>query len=138
MIPDANDSLDEVRQMSEWIVEYLGPEVPIHFTAFHPDFRMRDRPGTPLKTLMAAYDIAKRVGIQYVYLGNIRDIDRQSTSCSVCKRLIIQREGYVVGEYRIKNGCCSYCHAKIPGYFDDHPGSWGSRRLGVDMTVWSS
>ncbi len=137
VIPDANDSQDEIKQMSDWIVEHLGTDVPIHFTAFHPDFRMKDRPNTPAETLIAAYEIAKRAGIEYVYVGNVHDVQRQSTYCPGCKNRVIERDWYVLGQYDIKNGRCRNCHGTIAGYFDDSPGDWGNRRQPVDMADWS-
>ncbi len=138
MIPDANDSHDEVKRMSEWIVDHLGPDVPIHFTAFHPDFRMKDRPNTPPETLFAAYEIAKKAGIHYVYVGNIHDKRRQSTYCPACQRQVIERDWYVLGQYAIENGCCRECYGRIAGCFDDTPGDWGSRRQPIDMAAWST
>lgn len=76
MIPDANDSPDEIRQMCDWILKNVGDEVPVHFTAFHPDFRMRDRPPTPPESLNLARDIALQTGLRYVYNGNVDDLSR--------------------------------------------------------------
>ena len=84
VIPQANDSTDEIRRMCEWILEHCGDEVPLHFTAFHPDFRMRDRPHTPHETLLRAYEVARREGLKYVYTGNVNDAAHQSTYCPHC------------------------------------------------------
>lgn len=88
MIPEQNDSADEIREMCLWIGENLGVDVPVHFTAFHPDFRLHNRPPTPPETLVAAYDIAKDVGLQYVYTGNVSDVERQSTYCPAVVKLV--------------------------------------------------
>jgi AmmeMemoRadiSam system radical SAM enzyme/AmmeMemoRadiSam system protein B/AmmeMemoRadiSam system protein A len=136
VIPQANDDLDDLKAMSEWIVENLGPEVPVHFSAFHPDFRMRDRPNTPIETLIAAYDIASKAGILYPFIGNVHDNFRQSTYCPECRRRLIERDWYALGEYRIHDGICEFCLSPIAGRFENKPGDWGRKRLPVDMRRW--
>ncbi len=133
VIPGANDSLDELRKMCGYLADNLGDDVPLHFSAFHPDFRMRDRPNTPPETLRAAYDIARAAGLKYVYVGNIHDVERQSTYCGSCGQLLVQRDWYQLGIYRLKYDRCSSCKAVIPGRFGDGPGTWGSKRLPVQI-----
>jgi AmmeMemoRadiSam system radical SAM enzyme len=132
VIPEENDSSTEITQMCHWILDHLGADIPVHFTAFHPDFRLRHRPATPPETLVMAYDIAKDVGLQYVYTGNVDDIEHQSTYCPACGELLIQRCGYNLTQYNLIRNRCSYCDAKIAGSFADRPGDWGSRRMQVD------
>ncbi len=92
IIPDANDSQDELRRMCDWVLDNVGAEVPVHFTAFHPDFRMTDRPRTSHETLIGAYDLARAAGLRYVYVGNVNDVHRQSTYCPGCGELLVERD----------------------------------------------
>jgi pyruvate formate lyase activating enzyme len=134
LIPGENDSPEEVRALSHWVLESLGPDVPLHFTAFHPDFRMRDIPATPPATLQRARQIARDTGIHHVYTGNVRDRDGQSTWCAGCGALLIERDGYVLGEWNLDaDGRCRACGARCPGVFDPAPGSWGARRRPVRL-----
>jgi len=113
----------------------LGPDVPVHFTAFHPDFKMRDRPPTPAATLARARHIALDHGIRYAYTGNTHDTAGQSTYCHDCGELVIERDWYRLGAYRLTpEGRCINCGTPIPGVFDPMPGSWGPRRLPVRLT----
>lgn len=128
IIPGENDSDSELTQMTEWIVGNLGGDVPLHFTAFHPDFKMRNNPATPASTLKRAREIAISKGIHYVYTGNIHDAEGQSTYCHACKKVLIERNWYELGEYHIKNGQCAYCGTVCAGHFEDKPGHWGSKR----------
>jgi len=131
IIPQENDSVDELRAMCDWIVTNLGEDVPVHFTAFHPDFKLTDRPQTPTSTLIEAREIALGAGIKYAYTGNVNDKKRQSTYCSSCSNLLIERDWFELGKYNIKNGCCKKCGAKASGVFEDQKGSWGRKRLPV-------
>ncbi len=133
VIPRANDSPDEIRRMCQWILERVGDDVPVHFTAFHPDFRLRDRPHTPKATLLMAYEIARQEGLKYVYVGNVDDWDHQSTYCHGCGQKIIGRNWYELREYRLKGNRCALCGTQIPGRFDDRPGDWGRRRQPVGI-----
>ncbi|HEX8200661.1 MAG TPA: AmmeMemoRadiSam system radical SAM enzyme, partial [Isosphaeraceae bacterium] len=132
IIPDANDDPGELRRMCDWVLEAVGAEVPVHFTAFHPDFRLRDRPPTPPETLIAAYDIARRAGLKYVYTGNVVDPRRQSTYCPGCDALVIERDWYEIGAYRLDGDRCGGCGTAIAGHFDRDPGHWGRRRAPID------
>ncbi|MCC7144962.1 MAG: AmmeMemoRadiSam system radical SAM enzyme [Phycisphaeraceae bacterium] len=131
LIPGENDSEDEVAKMCAWIADHLGPDVPLHFTAFHPDFKMLDHPPTPSATLARARAQARRAGLRYVYTGNVHDVQRQSTWCPGCGQLLIERDWYELGAYHIQAGACAACGRQIPGLFEAQPGHWGSRRLPV-------
>jgi pyruvate formate lyase activating enzyme len=133
IIPGENDSAEETERMCEWLVENVGAEVPVHFTAFHPDFRMRDRPSTPPETLTRACKIARRAGLQFVYTGNVHDPEGQSTYCPRCGTTVIERDGYEILEYYLVAGRCASCGESILGCFDEIPGDWGSRRLPVEV-----
>jgi pyruvate formate lyase activating enzyme len=132
VIPRANDDLGDIRRMCEWIRDELGDKVPLHFTAFHPDYRLRDRPPTPPATLAAARDVALDVGLKFVYVGNVHDRQRQSTYCPNCGTTVIERDWNELGAYRVRAGCCEYCKLPIAGHFANTPGQWGPRRLPVD------
>ena len=131
VIPQTNDSQDELKQMSDWILKHVGDSVPVRFTAFHPDFRMRELPPTPPETLIAARETAIGVGLKYVYVGNIHDVARQSTYCPACKSMVIERDWYALGAYRIQGNRCASCGQEIAGHFDSQPGDWGRKRQPV-------
>jgi pyruvate formate lyase activating enzyme len=132
LIPGLNDSSQEVEAMCRWVEANMGPDVPMHFTAFHPDFKMLDRPSTPLETLSRAREIALEVGIRYAYTGNVADVDGQSTWCHVCGARLIERDGYRIGNYALTDsGHCRSCGASIPGVFEADAGGWGARRVPV-------
>lgn len=114
IIPTLNDAPSETRALAEWVFQHLGPDVPLHFTAFHPDFKLRDKPRTPPETLHAARAIALETGLHYVYEGNILS-DGAHTSCPSCKTLLVRRSWHDVEENRLKNGCCPNCALPIPG-----------------------
>jgi AmmeMemoRadiSam system radical SAM enzyme/AmmeMemoRadiSam system protein B/uncharacterized protein (TIGR00296 family) len=138
IIPQANDSPGELRRMCNWILESVGDQVPIHFSAFHPDFRMLDRGPTDPHTLALAYDIAQSEGLKYVYVGNVHDTHRQSTFCHQCEQLLIERDWYVLGSYTINaDGKCPACKAAIPGRFDAQAGQWGARREPVRIEQYA-
>ncbi len=131
VIPGENDDLDEVRRMCEWCYDNLGPDVPLHFTAFHPDFRLRDRPHTPPETLVKCYELARSHGLNYVYTGNVNDVRHQSTYCPNCQTVLIERNWYQLGQYRLNGSQCGRCGHTIAGRFDTAPGNWGARRQPV-------
>jgi pyruvate formate lyase activating enzyme len=129
LIPGQNDSEDEVARLSDWCVQHLGPEVPLHFTAFHPDFKMRHLPPTPAHTLRRARQQALRAGLRHVYTGNVHDAAGQSTYCASCGRMLIERNWYELGEWNLDaRGACRFCGARLAGHFDPQPGRWGARR----------
>jgi pyruvate-formate lyase-activating enzyme len=133
VIPKANDGDDEFSRMCDWILANLGDDVPLHFTAFHPDFRMMDTPATPKETLLAAYDIARRAGLKYVYTGNVDDVKHQSTYCPACSECVIERNWYELSRWNLSGDRCGRCGERVRGHFDARPGDWGRRRLPVDM-----
>jgi pyruvate formate lyase activating enzyme len=134
LIPGQNDGPDEIDRMTTWVVERLGPDVPIHFTAFHPDFKMLDVPHTPAETLSRAREIALRNGVRYAYTGNVVDVDGGSTRCHGCGALLIERDRYELGAYRLTgDGRCAACATRIPGVFAGGPGGWGRRRMAVRL-----
>ena len=137
VIPQANDGSDEFRRMCDWILQELGDRVPLHFTAFHPDFRLRDRAATPRETLLRAYDIARQAGIRYVYVGNVDDGTRQSTYCPHCDQLVIERNWYQLGSFRLRGNCCGACGQPVDGHFDPRPGDWGPRRLPIRIAQFA-
>jgi len=134
LIPGQNDSDQEIDEMSAWIGEHLGVDVPLHFTAFHPDFKMMDIEHTPPATLTRAREIAVRNGLQYGYTGNVHDTAGSSTYCPGCGLRLIERDWYVLGEWRLEEGRCEQCGAEIPGRFDGPPGPWGARRVPVVLS----
>ena len=133
LIPGENDSEKELEQAADWFAANLGPDVPWHFTAFHPDYKMLDKPGTPPTTLTKARAIALAHGLRYVYTGNVHDPDGSSTWCPGCGRRLIERDGYELGEWQLKNNRCAHCGYEIAGHFAEHPGHWGNRRLPVRL-----
>jgi pyruvate formate lyase activating enzyme len=134
LIPGENDSEREVGELSAWLMEQLGPDVPLHFTAFHPDFRMLDRPRTPARTLTRAREIALAAGLHHVYTGNVHDEGGQSTYCASCGAKLIGRDGYVLTAWSLDaEGRCRACGAGCPGVFEPEPGSWGARRRPVRL-----
>jgi pyruvate formate lyase activating enzyme len=118
LIPDENDSESEIKRMCEWILKNIGDSVPLHFTAFHPDFKMTDKPHTPKQTLNKARNIAISEGIKYCYTGNVYDPDGQTTYCPNCKTKLIERDWHSVNSNKIENGKCPFCKIKIAGIFD--------------------
>jgi pyruvate formate lyase activating enzyme len=134
VIPGRNDSEEELERMSRWIVDNLGPDVPVHFTAFHPDWKMRDVPPTPPETLVRAREIALKAGIHHAYTGNVHDKEHQSTYCHNCGGLLIGRDWYELSEFNISfegnyTGNCKACGTPVPGRFDGPAGDWGRKRM---------
>lgn len=130
LIPELNDGDDELKRMCAWVVEELGQDVPMHFTAFHPDYRMRDRPRTPGATLTRARKIAREAGVRHAYTGNVHDAGGGSTYCHACGELVIERDWYVLGTYALTpDGRCAHCDVPCAGVFDGPKGTWGRRRL---------
>jgi pyruvate formate lyase activating enzyme len=135
LIPGLNDSDAEIDEETRWFAERLGVDVPLHFTAFHPDWKLRDRPHTPGSTLTRARDIALSNGLRYVYTGNVHDRTGQSTYCHACGALLVERDWYELGAWKLEDGRCSWCGEPCAGVFEDRPGSWGSRRVPVRMAA---
>ena len=131
LIPGENDSDDELHALTDWFAENLGPDIPLHFSAFHPDFKMMDKPRTPPATLKHARKIALSKGLNYVYTGNVHDADGDTTYCPQCNEAIIVRDWYEILYWNLKSSACGACGAHISGVFDDKPGDWGSKRRPV-------
>ncbi len=118
--------------MTQGVVEKLGPDVPMHFTAFHPDWKMLDYPPTPPSTLARAREIAIKNGVRYAYTGNIHDPKGGSTYCHECGEKIIERDRYKLGIWNLDGaGSCEFCGARCAGHFHSNPGHWGARRQPV-------
>ncbi len=134
IIPGENDSEAELRAMTEWVVKNLGPDVPMHFSAFHPDWKMLDKPATPAATLRRAWWIARENGVRHAYVGNVHDPQADSTRCHACGALLIGRDWYELTAWHVTaDGRCSYCGTACAGVFDGAPGHWGRRRAPVNL-----
>src|SRR5262249_36766683 len=133
LIPGENDDEKQLHWAAEWFAQHLGPDVPWHFTAFHPDFKMLDTASTPHATLTKARTIALSKGLRYVYVGNVRDPIGSSTWCPQCRRELVTRIGYDIFDWNLEAGCCRFCGCALPGRFEDEPGSWGGRRMAVRL-----
>lgn len=135
LIPGKNDSDQELEELTLWIVEHLGQDVPLHFSAFHPDYRMLDIPATPPETLKRARKIALKNGIHYCYTGNIHDADGQSTYCHNCDQLLIERDWYRLGSWNLDaGGACRACGTPCAGRFEASPGNWGAQRQPIRIS----
>lgn len=134
IIPGENDSEAELEQLTQWVVENLGPEVPLHFSAFHPDWKMRDKPHTPLQSLLKARQIALKNGIHYAYVGNVHDKAADSTYCHSCGKLLIGRDWYELSEWNLDDkGNCKFCGTRCAGVFEAQHGVWDAKRQAVAM-----
>jgi pyruvate formate lyase activating enzyme len=134
LIPGENDSERELEELTQWVAEHLGPDVPLHFTAFHPDWKMTDRPCTPPETLTLARRIAMKNGLRYAYTGNVHDQEGSSTYCAGCGRMIIGRDWYVLTAWHLTaDGRCDTCGTPCPGVFQGPPGVWGAKRLPIRL-----
>ncbi len=130
LIPEHNDSDDELKRLSHFVADTLGPDVPLHFSAFHPDYRMTDVPATPLKTLQRARRIAKQEGLHHVYTGNVSDVEGDTTSCASCGAPLIVRDWYKILQYRLNEaGGCWQCQAPLAGRFAAAAEHFGRRRI---------
>jgi pyruvate formate lyase activating enzyme len=132
LIPGENDSAAEIEALSGWVMEHLGPDLPVHFTAFHPDWKMRGKPPTPPATLQRARQIGRAAGLRYVYTGNVHDPDGQTTYCHACAAPLIGRDWYELGTWGLTvDGCCRACGTPCAGVFEPRPGRWGARRAPI-------
>jgi len=134
LIPGKNDSDEELQAMTRWVSKELGPDVPLHFSAFHPDYKMGDVPATPARTLTRAREIAMRNGLRYVYTGNVHDTDGGTTYCPSCQAALIVRDWYHIDEYQLTDaGCCPHCQTRIAGHFESFSlrQQFGNRRQPV-------
>ncbi|HEX6941532.1 MAG TPA: hypothetical protein VF128_01325, partial [Gemmatimonadaceae bacterium] len=127
-----------LRAMSHWIMQELGPDVPLHFSAFHPDYRMLDVPPTPPQTLTRARRIALEAGLHHVYVGNVHDEEGSSTYCAGCATKLIGRDWYVLTKWNLTPACaCPKCGTMLPGRLEARPGTWGARRQLVNMQAYA-
>jgi len=139
LIPGYNDSDTELNEMTQWVAEHLGPDVPMHFTAFHPDWKMTDVQPTPPATLTRARYIALHNGVRYAYTGNVRDEAGGSTYCHQCGERLIGRDWYVITDYNLTpEGNCKKCGTPCAGHFDNKPGDWGARRQPVRLAEFAA
>jgi pyruvate formate lyase activating enzyme len=132
LIPGENDSEDEIEAMTQWIMEHLGPDVPLHFTAFHPDWKLLGQPSTPTSTLTRSREIALKNGLRYVYTGNVHDFTGSSTYCHNCGSMLIGRDWYELSTWTLEHdgsrAICGQCGKPVAGVFESQPGTWGARR----------
>ncbi|MBR9973293.1 AmmeMemoRadiSam system radical SAM enzyme [Magnetospirillum sulfuroxidans] len=134
LIPGKNDSDDELAALAAWVAKELGPDVPLHFTAFHPDWKLREIGNTPAATLGRARAIARAAGLRYVYTGNVHDEAGGSTFCHGCGATLIGRDWYRLTAWGLNaDGACRACGTALPGLFDPRPGDWGRKRLPVRL-----
>ena len=139
LIPGKNDSEKELDEMTRWVVEKLGPDVPMHFSAFHPDWKMQDVPPTPRETLVRAREIAMHNGVRYAYTGNVHNKDGDSTWCHQCGELLIGRDWYVLSDWNLTaDGKCAACGTPCAGVFEAQPGNWGAQRQAVRLSDFAA
>jgi len=132
LIPGHNDSDSEITEMCQWLVQNIGVDVPLHFSAFHPDYKMLDVPATPAATLSRARKIALDSGLRYVYTGNVHDVEGGSTYCHQCGTRVIERDWYVLRDWQLDDhGACRKCGTLCAGRFEGPPGQWGAKRQPV-------
>jgi pyruvate formate lyase activating enzyme len=136
LIPGKNDSDEELEAEAKWIMENLGPDVPLHFTAFHPDWKMTDIPATPAATLARAREIALRAGLRYAYTGNVHDAEGGTTFCPSCGAAAIVRDWYRIDLYRVsESGACLSCGAQLAGRYRKFGKPFGPRRIPVRLAT---
>ncbi|TRZ64251.1 MAG: AmmeMemoRadiSam system radical SAM enzyme [Rhodocyclaceae bacterium] len=136
LIPGRNDSASEVTELSKWVAQELGPDVPLHFSAFHPDYKLLDAPPTPPATLARARRIALEQGLNYVYTGNVHDREGDTTYCPSCKKAVIERDWYEILSYSITgNGRCEHCGTSIAGRYGNYQQPFGARRIPVRVSM---
>jgi pyruvate formate lyase activating enzyme len=138
LIPGENDSEPEIEAMTQWIFENLGPDVPLHFSAFHPDWKMTDLPRTPVQSLRRSREIALKNGLRYVFTGNVHDADGSSTWCHRCGEKLIGRDWYTLSTWNVVinegQALCHACGCPVAGVFEERPGTWGARYRRVRIT----
>jgi pyruvate formate lyase activating enzyme len=136
LIPGLNDSSEELKALSQWVARELGPDVPLHFSAFHPDHKMRDIPATPVSTLVRARQIAMGEGLRYVYTGNVHNQEGDTTFCPGCHAALIERDWYAIEGYHLTpEGACPHCGFEIAGRFDAAAGKFGRKRIPVRIAA---
>ncbi len=138
LIPGKNDSDEEITAMCLWIKKELGVDVPLHFSAFHPDYKMSDIPPTPPATLIRARNIAINAGLQYVYTGNVHNLEGDTTFCPNCHTPLIVRDWYQINQYLLtEDGCCPNCATSISGCFAEKAGNFGRKRIPIAITPYA-
>ncbi len=134
LIPAENDDPDELRRLCDFVAEKLEPTVPLHFSAFHPDYKMQDRVSTPTAILQSACTIAKSAGLSHVYTGNVHDAEGQSSYCTHCTNKVIGRDWYALSAWNLnEQGCCTTCQTPLVGRFSGSPGNFGRKRLPLSL-----
>jgi pyruvate formate lyase activating enzyme len=134
LIPGKNDSDEELTAMCAWVMKELGPDVPLHFTAFHPDYKMGDIPATPASTLTRARNIALKEGLHYVYTGNVHDAAGGATYCTGCREALVVRDWHRIEDYRLTpEGACPDCGTQVPGRFEAFDKQFGRRRIPLSL-----
>ena len=139
LIPGENDGDRELDAMTRWVVEHLGPDIPMHFTAFHPDWKLLDRPATPPDTLMRARHIARQNGVNHAYTGNVHDEEGGTTLCPACGTRLIGRDWYRLTHWGLTgDATCAACGTPCAGRFEPNPGTWGPRRQPVRLADYDA
>jgi len=118
VVPGLTDSPDKLKAGCEWLVKAVGPDVPLHFSRFYPQYRLKNLPATPYETLERCHGIAKKAGLHYVYVGNVEQAEHQQTYCPACRKVVIRRSGYEIGLVALRSGKCKYCGHAIPGVWE--------------------
>jgi pyruvate formate lyase activating enzyme len=132
LIPGHNDSNEELFALCQWVARELGPDVPLHFSAFHPDYKMAGVPRTPMQTLQRARAIAVRAGLHHVYTGNVHNEEGDTTFCAQCRAPLIVRDWYQIKHYHLtEQGCCPHCGAALAGVFGQRAGNFGRQRIPI-------
>jgi pyruvate formate lyase activating enzyme len=136
LIPGLNDSTPELEAMTRWVADHLGPDVPLHFTAFHPDYKLQDLPPTPASTLRRAREIAHAQGLRHVYTGNVHDLDGGTTSCHACGEALIRRDWHEIRHYALDAaGACPQCGTALAGRFGAAAEPGGRRRSPMRVAI---
>jgi pyruvate formate lyase activating enzyme len=134
LIPGLNDRDTELEAMCDWIMTHLGSEVPLHFSAFHPDYKLTNVPATPVETLLRARNIARRAGLKFVYTGNVHYQDGDTTRCPACDARLIERDWYEITRYSLTDdGRCPDCGNKIAGCYTRYTGCFGRKRVAISL-----
>lgn len=133
LIPGENDSESELEEMTQWVVEHLGADVPMHFSAFHPSWKMQDKSRTPISSLIMARNIAMKNGVRYAYTGNVHYEEGDTTFCHQCGEKLIVRDWYTLSNWHLQQGCCPSCGTTCAGVFEDKPGNWGAKRMPLQL-----
>jgi len=139
LIPGLNDSDREIGEMTRWVIANLGPDVPMHFTAFFPQWKMMDRPPTPAATLKRARAIAMENGVRYAFTGNVRDPEGDRTYCHACGQILIERDWFALRAWNLdERGRCRRCGIACAGVFEASPGDWGPRRRPIEIADFAT